>query len=67
MHTPRNSWIAFLLLASCASRSAAPEAPAHPAAGHSTAVASGAASAAGPAQPHASGKPEIRYYVIGDA
>ena len=65
MRTLRSSWIASLLLASCASQPTAPETPAAHS-GHSTAVAPSSA-AAGPVQPHASGKPEIRYYVIGDA
>jgi hypothetical protein len=68
MRTHRASWIASLLLASCTSQPAAPEAPpAHPS-GYSTAAAAGPIAAPGTsAQQRASGTPEIRYYVIGDA
>ena len=60
-------WITPLLFASCTSQPTAPSAPPALPGGHSTVASVGSAAPKTPAaQPHASGKPEIRYYEIAD-
>lgn len=68
MRTHRSLWIVPLLLASCTSQPTAPQAPPAQPSGYSTVAALGSSAATGPsAQQRTAGKPEIRYYVIGDA